>query len=58
MDKQIIEQKCARVWKNQLYKQWRRQGKVRDIYIRKPDKIILVSTDRYSAFDHNLALIH
>ena len=34
----------------------RRQGKVRDIYTQ-PDKIILVSTDRYSAFDRNLALI-
>ncbi len=34
----------------------RRQGKVRDIYTQ-ADKIILVSTDRYSAFDRNLALI-
>lgn len=34
----------------------RRQGKVRDVYTQ-PDKIILVSTDRYSAFDRNLALI-
>ncbi|OGI60195.1 phosphoribosylaminoimidazolesuccinocarboxamide synthase [Candidatus Nomurabacteria bacterium RIFCSPHIGHO2_01_FULL_37_25] len=31
-------------------------GKVRDVYIQK-DKIIMVSTDRYSAFDRNLALI-
>lgn len=31
-------------------------GKVRDVYNQK-DKVILVSTDRYSAFDRNLALI-
>src|SRR3989337_1641270 len=31
-------------------------GKVRDVYIQN-DKIIMVSTDRYSAFDRNLALI-
>ncbi|MBI3305684.1 phosphoribosylaminoimidazolesuccinocarboxamide synthase [Candidatus Nomurabacteria bacterium] len=31
-------------------------GKVRDVYIQK-DKVILISTDRYSAFDRNLALI-
>ncbi len=31
-------------------------GKVRDVYVQ-GDKIILVSTDRYSAFDRNLALI-
>jgi phosphoribosylaminoimidazole-succinocarboxamide synthase len=34
----------------------RRQGKVRDIYSQ-PDRLILVATDRYSAFDRNLALI-
>jgi len=32
------------------------RGKVRDVYNQK-DKVILVSTDRYSAFDRNLALI-
>ncbi|OGI68918.1 phosphoribosylaminoimidazolesuccinocarboxamide synthase [Candidatus Nomurabacteria bacterium RIFCSPLOWO2_01_FULL_41_12] len=31
-------------------------GKVRDVYVQK-DKVILISTDRYSAFDRNLALI-
>jgi phosphoribosylaminoimidazole-succinocarboxamide synthase len=31
-------------------------GKVRDVY-RQNDKLILISTDRYSAFDRNLALI-
>lgn len=34
----------------------RRAGKVRDIYLQK-EKIILVASDRYSAFDRNLALI-
>ncbi len=31
-------------------------GKVRDVYVQK-DKVIMISTDRYSAFDRNLALI-
>lgn len=31
-------------------------GKVRDVYVQE-DRIILVATDRYSAFDRNLALI-
>ncbi len=31
-------------------------GKVRDVYIQ-PNRVIMVSTDRYSAFDRNLALI-
>ncbi len=31
-------------------------GKVRDVYIQK-DKVIMVSSDRYSAFDRNLSLI-
>lgn len=31
-------------------------GKVRDVY-RQKDRVILISTDRYSAFDRNLALI-
>lgn len=31
-------------------------GKVRDVYIQ-DDKVIMISTDRYSAFDRNLALI-
>ena len=34
----------------------KKTGKVRDIYEYK-DKLILISTDRYSAFDRNLALI-
>jgi len=31
-------------------------GKVRDVYVQ-DDKVIMISTDRYSAFDRNLALI-
>ena len=34
----------------------KKTGKVRDIYEYK-DKLVLISTDRYSAFDRNLALI-
>jgi phosphoribosylaminoimidazole-succinocarboxamide synthase len=34
----------------------RRQGKVRDVYDQ-GDTLILIATDRYSAFDRNLALI-
>jgi len=58
MDKQTIEQNLTRVLEKTDFKNLgqRRQGKVRDIYTQ-PDKIILVSTDRYSAFDRNLALI-
>jgi phosphoribosylaminoimidazole-succinocarboxamide synthase len=58
MDKLTIEQNLDRVLEKTDFKNLgeRRQGKVRDIYTQ-PDKIILVSTDRYSAFDRNLALI-
>jgi phosphoribosylaminoimidazole-succinocarboxamide synthase len=58
MDKNTIEQNLTRVLEKTDFKNLgtRRQGKVRDIYTQ-PDKIILVSTDRYSAFDRNLALI-
>ncbi|MBI3231877.1 MAG: phosphoribosylaminoimidazolesuccinocarboxamide synthase [Candidatus Doudnabacteria bacterium] len=58
MDKQTIEQNLNRVLEKTDFKNLgeRRQGKVRDIYTQ-ADKIILVSTDRYSAFDRNLALI-
>jgi len=34
----------------------RKIGKVRDIYI-KPDSVILISTDRHSSFDRNIAYI-
>ncbi len=58
MDKSIIEQNINKVIEKTDFKNLgeRRQGKVRDIYTQ-PDKIILVSTDRYSAFDRNLALV-
>ena len=58
MDKSTIEKNIGRVLEKTDFKNLgeRRQGKVRDIYTQ-PDKIILVSTDRYSAFDRNLALI-
>src|ERR1051326_2239536 len=59
MDKNLIEQKYIdRVLEKTDFQKigQRRQGKVRDVYTQ-PDKIILVSTDRYSAFDRNLALI-
>lgn len=58
MDKSIIEKNLNRVLEKTNFANLgeRRQGKVRDIYTQ-ADKIILVSTDRYSAFDRNLALI-
>jgi|SRR3989344_2992228 len=58
MEKNLIVQNLSRVLEKTDFKNLgeRRQGKVRDIYTQ-PDKIILVSTDRYSAFDRNLALI-
>ena len=58
MDKQTIKQNLHRVLKKTDFKNLgeRKQGKVRDIYTQ-DDKLILVSTDRYSAFDRNLALI-
>lgn len=58
MKKSTIEQNITRVLEKTDFQNLgeRRQGKVRDIYTQ-ADKIILVSTDRYSAFDRNLALI-
>jgi phosphoribosylaminoimidazole-succinocarboxamide synthase len=58
MDKAAITKYLTRVLEKTDFKNLgtRRQGKARDIYTQ-PDKIILVSTDRYSAFDRNLALI-
>src|SRR6185503_16951792 len=34
----------------------KKTGKVRDVYVQ-PDRLILITTDRYSAFDRNLAHI-
>lgn len=58
MDKQTIEQNLNRVLEKTDFKNLgeMRQGKVRDVY-EQSDKLILISTDRYSAFDRNLALI-
>lgn len=58
VDKATITKYLTRVLEKTDFKNLgaRRQGKARDIYTQ-PDKIILVSTDRYSAFDRNLALI-
>lgn len=58
MNKETIEQNLDRVIEKTDLQNigTKRQGKVRDVYTQ-PDKIILVSTDRYSAFDRNLALI-
>lgn len=59
MDKQTIEKNLDKALDATDFKNLgeRRQGKARDIYTL-PDKIILIATDRYSAFDYrNLALI-
>ena len=58
MDKATIEQNIDKVLTKTDFKNLgeRRQGKVRDIYAQ-PDKIILISTDRYTAFDRQLAFI-
>lgn len=58
MNKDIIEKNLSNVIEKTDFKNLgkRVQGKVRDIYIQ-PNKLILISTDRYSAFDRNLALI-
>jgi phosphoribosylaminoimidazole-succinocarboxamide synthase len=58
MDKATIEKYINRYLESTDFTKLgqRRQGKVRDVYTQ-ADKVILVSTDRYSAFDRNLALI-
>jgi phosphoribosylaminoimidazole-succinocarboxamide synthase len=68
MDKQVIEQNLQRILEKTDFSAKggsafggknlgeKKVGKVRDVYIQK-DKLILISTDRYSAFDRNLALI-
>src|SRR3989344_3095117 len=58
MDKKFIEQHIDYVLKETNFPQLgeKRKGKVRDVYTQS-DKLILVATDRYSAFDRNLALI-
>ena len=58
MDKSTIENHVNDVLKATDFSELgeRKQGKVRDVYIQ-PDRLILIATDRYSAFDRNLALI-
>lgn len=58
MDKATIENHLSDVLEKTDFSELgeRKQGKVRDVYTQK-DKLILIATDRYSAFDRNLALI-
>lgn len=58
MDKEIIKQNLGRVLEFTDFKNLgdKYKGKVRDVYSQN-DKLILVATDRYSAFDRNLALV-
>lgn len=58
MDKATIENHLSDVLKKTDFPELgeRKQGKVRDAYVQN-DKLILIATDRYSAFDRNLALI-
>lgn len=58
MDKAIIEQHINQVFSGTNFSGLGtlRHGKVRDVYTQ-PDKIILISTDRYTAFDRPLARI-
>src|SRR3989344_1363091 len=58
MEKEFIAQHIGSVLEKTDFKNLgeRYQGKVRDVYVQ-PERVILVATDRYSAFDRNLALI-
>lgn len=58
MDIKLIEEHIGDVLTGTDFKNLgeKKVGKVRDVYEQK-DRIILISTDRYSAFDRNLALI-
>lgn len=58
MNKTTIERNLNRVLEKTDFQNLgeKKTGKVRDVYIQK-DKLILITTDRYSAFDRNLALI-
>ena len=58
MDIAIIKNNIEKVLKETNFKNFgtKKTGKVRDVY-EQPDKLILITTDRYSAFDRNLALI-
>lgn len=58
MDTAIIELHVGEVLENTDFKDLgeKKIGKVRDVYTQS-NQLILISTDRYSAFDRNLALI-
>ncbi|MBI2623399.1 MAG: phosphoribosylaminoimidazolesuccinocarboxamide synthase [Candidatus Liptonbacteria bacterium] len=58
MDREVIAAHADYVLKETNFPELgaRRQGKVRDVYDQ-GDRLVLVATDRYSAFDRNLALI-
>ncbi len=58
MDKSTIENHLNDVLEKTDFPELgeREQGKVRDVYVQ-DDKLILIATDRHSAFDRNLALI-
>lgn len=58
MDIEIIKKNIGNVLKetNFNFLGNKKMGKVRDVY-EQPNQLILISTDRYSAFDRNLALI-
>lgn len=58
MEKELIEQNLNKVLDSTNFNNLGelRHGKVRDVYVQ-PDKILLISTDRYTAFDRQLARI-
>ena len=58
MDKVFIEKHLGDVLKETDFPELgeKKTGKVRDVYVQ-DDKLILIATDRYSAFDRNLAFI-
>ena len=58
MDKAVIEKHLGDVLKETDFPELgvKKIGKVRDVYVQN-DKLILIATDRYSAFDRNLTFI-
>ncbi len=58
MNKETIQQNIGNVLTGTDFQDLGKKivGKVRDVYVQ-DDKILLISSDRYSAFDRNLALV-
>lgn len=58
MNKETIQQNISNVLTGTDFQDLGKKivGKVRDVYVQ-DDKILLISSDRYSAFDRNLALV-